>query len=338
REAEYVAGYIGDAPKAGKPQLPAPSATDGDIVWHFDMYNELGVYPHYQTASSPLLVGDKLFVCTSNSRDWTNHVPAPHAPTLICLDAKTGKLLGVEKSGISERTLHSNWSSPAYGKVGDREMVIFGGGDGWCYAFDPNPVPGPDGTPILKEIWRFDANPKAYRAKKYGATDGPSEIVATPVILDGRVYVCTGQNPENGDGNGALTCVDASKTGDITETGRVWQFTKIGRSLSTPAILPEQKLLFISDYAGYLFCLNLDTGEQHWKHDTEGRIWGSSVVAGTNLYIGNETGNLLCLAASKEKKVLGTSAFDGPLFSTVVPANGALIVASEKFLYSVGGK
>jgi len=338
-EAHYIAGLLG---ADGKPK-PASKAdplspTDGDIVWRFDMYNELGIFPHYQTASSPLLVGGKLFICTSNSRDWNNHVPSPSAPALICLDARTGKLLGIEQSGISKTTLHSNWSSPAYGKVGDQEMVIFGGGDGWCYGFDVNPVAGPDGQMILKELWRCDANTKAQRAKKYSGNDGPSEIVATPVILNNRVYVVTGQNPENGDGGATLTCIDATKTGDITATGVLWRFEKIGRSLSTPAILPEQNLLFIADFAGYLFCLDLTTGKQIWQHDTEGRIWGSPVIAGTNLYLGNETGNLLCLAATKEKKVLGTSTFDGPIFSSAVPANGALLVATEKFLYSVAKK
>ena len=43
---------------------------------------------------------------------------------------ETGKLLGAEKSGISARTYRSNWSSPAYGKAGDKDVVVFGGGDG----------------------------------------------------------------------------------------------------------------------------------------------------------------------------------------------------------------
>ena len=158
------------------------------------------------------------------------------------------------------------------------------------------------------------------------------------MILNNRVYVATGQNPENGDGNGCLTCIDAAKTGDITKTGKLWTFEKIGRSLSTPAILADQNLLFIGDFAGYLFCLDLQTGKQIWQHDTEGRIWGSPVIAGGNLYIGNETGNLLCMAASKTKTVIGTSTFDSQVLSSVVPVNGTLFVASEKYLYAVGAK
>jgi outer membrane protein assembly factor BamB len=325
-EGQYFAGG------AGRPAVGV-GPKDADIVWRYDMYNELGVYPHYQTASSVLIAGDRVYACTSNSRDWNGHVPSPNAPALICLDKKTGKLLGEERSGVSKRTFHSNWSSPAYGKVGDREIVVFGGGDGWCYGFDA--VPLADGS--LKELWRFDANPPARRARdgkaiKYGANDGPSEIVATPVIHEGRVYVATGQNPENGDGDGALSCIDASKTGDVTSTGKVWQVEKVGRSLSTPSVVGD--LLFVADYAGWVYCLDRATGAEHWKHDTEGRVWGSTLVADGRVYIGNESGALTALGAAREKRVVGQSSFDGQILSSPVVANGVLYVATEKYLYA----
>jgi outer membrane protein assembly factor BamB len=332
-EAQYFAG-------PGKDPIPL-SPTDADIVWRYDMRDELGVYPHYQTSSSILLVGDRIYATTSNSRDWAGHLPAPNAPALICLDKRTGKLLGQEASGISSRIFHSSWSSPAYGKVGSQEMVIFGGGDGWCYGFDANPTPGPGGTPVLKELWRFDANPAAARVRdgkpvKYGTNDGPNEIVATPVFHDGKVYVATGQNPENGDGSGCLSCIDASKTGDITTTGKVWQFDKIGRSVSTVSI--ADGLLYTPDFAGYVYCLDAATGKLYWKHDCEGRTWGGALAADGKLYVGTESGSLITFAQGKEKKILGTSTFDGSIFSTPISANGVLYLATEKFLFAISEK
>src|SRR5258706_8261054 len=64
--------------------------TDADIVWRYDMRDELGVFPHQMTSSSVLVAGDKLFVTTSNGVEWTvKHIPNPYAPALICLDRKT---------------------------------------------------------------------------------------------------------------------------------------------------------------------------------------------------------------------------------------------------------
>ena len=41
-----------------------------------------------------------------------------------------------------------------------------------------------------------------------------------------------------------LTCIDATKTGDVTGTAKVWSYP-IGRSLSSPSIVDG--LLYIAD-------------------------------------------------------------------------------------------
>ncbi|HEV8603803.1 MAG TPA: PQQ-binding-like beta-propeller repeat protein, partial [Tepidisphaeraceae bacterium] len=284
-EAQYQAG------KKNPPILLTP--TDGDIIWRYDLRDELGVFPLHMTSSSVLVVGDKLYVTTSNGNDWTAlHIPSPNSPALICLDKKTGQLLAQESSGISKRTLLCNWSSPSLANINGKDLIIFGAGDGFCYAFDEN----------LKEIWRCDVNSPQQRKAKYGAQNGPSEIIATPVLYKNRVYVSVGQNPEQGDGAGSLACIDATKTGDLTSTGKLWSCPKIGRSISTVAIAND--LLLAADFDGKLHCLNPDTGEIYWAHDTEARIWGSPLMADGKIYLGNEQGDLTILAATREKKVI----------------------------------
>lgn len=324
-EATYV------APEGGKPIEPGP--TDADILWRYNMYDELGVFPHQQTAGSVLVVGDKLYTTTSNGIDWTNlHYPAPDAPTLICLDKTTGKLLGEERSAISSRTLRCNWSSPAYGNAGDRAMVVFGGGDGFCYAFEPEPVNG-----VLKEIWRVDCNPPQYKENpktkkpiKYGNSKGYSEICATPVIFEGKVYVATGQDPENGDGVGNLTCIDAA-------TGKAaWTYDKIGRSLSTVSVAGG--LVYAADYSGKVHCLDAASGEGKWVHDCESRIWGSTLVADGKVYVGSEERLLRVLAAGPEENKVGDIELDGPVYSTPVVANGVMFISTDKTLFALKGK
>ncbi len=333
-EGKYMAG-------PGKPAM-TPGPQDADIIWRFDMRDEVGVFPHNITSSAPLIVGDRLFVTTSNGQDWSHiNIPAPKAPALIVLDKKTGALLGEEASGISERLYHCNWSSPAYAKVGDQEMVVFGGGDGVTYGFDPAPVDGPDGVKVLKELWRFDCIPESYKKKngkliKYTAPEGPSEVIATPVVHKNRVYVAIGQDPEHGDGIGYLSCFDISKTGDITKSGKIWGYDKITRSISTVSIAND--LVFVSDYAGNIHCLDAETGKLYWMHNSGSHIWGSTLVADGKVYVGNEDGDFLIFAATKEKKLLNTVAFPGPVYSTPVAANGTLYVATPTHLYAIAKK
>jgi outer membrane protein assembly factor BamB len=312
--------------QAGKRNAPIPlEKTDGDIIWRYDLRDELGVFALHMTSSSVLVVGDKLYVTTSNGKDWTSlHTPSPNSPALICLDKKTGKLLAQENSGISRRTLLSNWSSPALATINGQNQVIFGAGDGFCYGFDEN----------LKEIWRCDVNSPEQRKQKYGSPSGPSEIIATPVTYKNRVYISVGQNPEQGEGSGSLVCIDATKTGDLTSPGKLWSYSKIGRSISTVAIASD--LLFASDFDGKLHCLNPDTGEVIWTHDTEARIWGSPLVADGKVYLGNEQGDLTILAAAREKKIINKINFDGAIYSTPIAANQILFIATDKWLYAIG--
>ncbi len=70
-ESEYVVKDTGNPPGALGP-------TDADIIWVYDMIDELGVFPHNASNSSPLIVGDLVYVCTSNGQDWTHvNVPSP---------------------------------------------------------------------------------------------------------------------------------------------------------------------------------------------------------------------------------------------------------------------
>lgn len=308
--------------------------TDADILWRFDMRKQLGVFPHNITSSSILLVGNRLFVTTSNGRDWTHqNIPSPSAPCLIALDKNTGELLGVETSGISQRLMHCNWSSPSYGEIDGKGMVVFGAGDGFCYGFDPSPVKREDEVNVLRELWRFDCVPGAYKKNKYSLPEGPSEIISTPVFYDNRVYVSIGQDPEHGDGLGNFVCIDPSKRGDITQSGAVWSYQKIARSISTPSI--GNGLVFVSDFTGYVHCLDAQTGEAYWVYDTQSRIWGSTLLVDGKIFIGNEDGFITVLAADKTQKVLNSIDMGAPVYSTPVAANGVLYISTQTHLFAV---
>jgi len=335
-EAKYVVKDV--ILDKGKPtERPAPpiepGPKDADILWRYDMIDELGVFPHNASDGAPVIVGDLLYVQTSNGQDWTHsNIPSPNAPSLIALNKHTGELAGEDDARIGPRIFHGLWSSPSTGSVNGRQLIFYGGGDGVCYAFDPVPVKEGDSS-YLKKVWWYDCNPPERKEFKYPDAKGPSEINATPVFWNNRVYTAVGQDPEHGEGVGILTCIDATKTGDITGSGKIWSYDKISRSLSTVSITPDG-LLFVADFSGYLHCLDAETGKVWWTHDLKAHIWGSTLVADGKVYLGNEDGDLTVFAASKEKKVLGAINLGAPVYSTPVVANGVLYVSSNTHLFA----
>ena len=325
-EGQYMAG-------PGNPPMEV-TGKDADIIWVMNMIDECGVFPHNITSCSVMIVGDRIWTSTSNGVDY-GHVatPSPDAPSLIVLDKKTGALLGEEALGLSRRIFHSNWSSPAYLKTDETELAIFGGPDGFLYAFKPEPVMGEDGYGVLEEAWRYDCNPPEYRMLdgkpiKYATRKGPSEVLATPIVYEGRIYAVIGQDPEHGEGLGNLVCVDE-------KGNKVWSYQNINRSMSTMSI--ADGLLFAADYSGYVYCLNAETGEEYWKHDTFAHIWGSTLVADGKVFVGTEDGFLMVLPATVEyskDKVLEIDVMT-PVYSSPIAANGVLYVATSTHLFAI---
>src|SRR5206468_1077250 len=91
----------------------------------------------------------RIYVSTGNGvGEDLKTVPAPNAPSLVCLDRDTGKVLWSDCSPVD--ILHSQWSSPLVIEVKGRGQVIAAQGDGWVRSFDA--LSG-------ELIWKFDTNP-----------------------------------------------------------------------------------------------------------------------------------------------------------------------------------
>jgi len=193
---------------------PSDDRREADIVWLLDMRAELGVRQHNMCSCSVTSAGDLLFVNTGNGVDDSHkNIPAPDAPSFIAIDRRTGKVIWADASP-GDRLLHGQWCSPAYGVLGGVPQVIFPAGDGWVYSFRAD-RPKNDQSKQPELLWRFDCNPKTAEFRPNG-TGRKNNIIATPVIHDGRVYLATGQDPEFGEGPGDLWCIDPTKRGDVS--------------------------------------------------------------------------------------------------------------------------
>jgi outer membrane protein assembly factor BamB len=196
---------------------------DVDIIWRLDMIGKLNVFPHNLATCSPLIVGDVLFVITSNGVDEGHiNIPSPAAPSFLALDKNTGEVLwqdnspsrqlvearaagrevDIKKLVNSGRLLmHGQWSNPVYAEPGGKPVIIFPGGDGWIRGFNPK-----NG----ELLWKFDCNPKN-SIYVLGPEATRNDFVSTPVVWENKLYIGVGQDPEHKKGVGHLWCIDITK-------------------------------------------------------------------------------------------------------------------------------
>ena len=320
-----------------KPLEPGP--LDADIIWIYDMVKDVGVWPHDGAHSSVLIDGDYLYLNTGTGVDNTHRaIRSPDAPSLIVLDKKTGRLVARDDEQIAPRIFHATWSSPSKAKVNGRDLIFFAGGDGIVRAFEPVPANVPPGeVRKLKKVWQFDPDPTAPKENVHRFTgnkrEGPSDIYGMPVFFHDHLYLASGGDIWWGKNEARLQCIDATGEGDITEKSLVWSYPLEKHVMSTAAV--RDGLVFIADCGRKLHCVDELTGKPYWTQDLKGEVWASPMVADGKVYLGTRRGDFWIMAASREKKVLGTVDFEKPISGTATAANGVLYVATMTHLYAI---
>ena len=252
------------------------------------------------------------------------NIPSPQAPSFVALDKNTGKLVW-ESNLPGERIIHGNWSNASFGVVKGRPEVVFGGGDGWVYSFEPR-------TGAL--LWKFDANPKG-TVYALGGRGTKNDIIASPVIFDDKVYIGVGQDPEHGEGVGNFWAIDASLSGDVTEKAPVWHRggDDFRRTISTAAI--KDGIAYVSDLSGFLYALDARTGQLYWKHDVLAAVWGSPFVADGKVYLGDEDGDVVILKTGKTKEIVGEMHMGSSVYTTPYAKGGVLYILTRNRLYAI---
>jgi outer membrane protein assembly factor BamB len=321
---------------AGKEALEA-GATDADILWLYDMIKELGVRQHDSAHCSILVDGPFLYVNTANGVDDTHrHIASPDAPCLIVIDKQTGRLVARDEEHIGPAIFHCTWSSPALGVVNGRKLIFYGGPNGIVYAFEPVTAVTGD-VQKLKKVWWFDIDPTAPKENVHrftaNRTEGPSNIYAMPVFVDNRLYVAGGGDIWWGKRQAWLMSLDATKVGDVTAEALRWSYPLTRHVLSTPSVW--NGLVFVADAGRKIHCVDAMTGEPFWTHGVQGEMWSSTLVADGKVYVGTRRGEFIVLAASKEKRVIGSTMLDGPVSGTPVAANGVLYLTTQRKLYAL---
>ena len=317
---------------------------EADVIWKFDMMAKLGVQPHNMTCCNPVSVGRRLFVGTCNGVDESHlNLKAAGAPSFICLDKVSGKLLWQDKSP-GKNVLHGQWGSPVHAVLGGVSQVIFPAGDGWLYSFDPRG----DGKGGSRVLWKFDCNPKKSKWV-IGGRGTRNNLICAPRIYNELVYAVVGQDPEHGEGKGRIWCIDPTKRGDVSpdlvfnksdpstpiphkrwqaceiekgdfvkpnpNSALVWTFDSFDLNgngkiefeetfhRAISRVTIKNDIIVAVDFSGLVHCLSAKTGKHYWSYDTFAMCWSSPLIAGEHIYVADEDGDVAVFRLSADPNV-----------------------------------
>jgi len=315
---------------------------EADVVWRFDMRKELKVAPYSHIyfnpnrQCSPVSYRNRIYVVTGNGVEQrSSDIPAPDAPSLVCFDKETGKVLWTDASPGGD-ILRGQFADPLVFEFDGRAQVVVGQGDGWVRSFDA--LTG-------KLLWEFDINEK--KSLWTQTWEGSrNSIMTSAVFRQGRVYVGSGRCSETGRGPGRLVCIDPTKTGDISSqlavdadgrilphrrfqavvpekgeraipnpnSGLFWEFTTVDRNKddevgftetfhrTQSSVAVKNDLVIACDSTGLVHCVHALTGKQLWAYDTLSHLTGSPLIVHDRVYVADQDGVVAIFRLSGDPK------------------------------------
>lgn len=289
---------------------------DGKIVWERSLTEEFGRVSGYGgRTNSPIVDGD-LVIISSIFSTWGPWGRGVHR--FIAMDKKTGSV--VWTSSPSKTPLDTTYSVPVIADVNGQRLLMAGLADGYVHALKVH-----TGEPV----W-------AYQLSKRG-------INASVLYHEGKVYAA--HSEENLDTNlmGAVVCIDATKSGDISNSGTIWKREGLGVGYASPAY--DDGMLIVADNAANLYALDGETGKDIWHFNYGAACRGSALLADGKIYIGEVAGTYHVIEYNKKgAKRLDSDSFERPdgspieIFSSPVAVQGRVILATKDGLYCIGRK
>jgi outer membrane protein assembly factor BamB len=341
-------------------------------IWTVDMIGQFGVFPHNMTACSIVAWQDNIYVETGNGVDDTHkHVVAPQAPGLICFNKNTGK--AVWSSNIAgANVLHGQWASVAIAEVNGRPLAIAPLGDAWVYAFDardgkivwkfdtnPKNAVYPQtrneiiSTPVIvgnrmyigngqdpehgegyAHFWCVDITGEGDVSPELDADPGKPAPKPGDELVGEAGSAAAGRKGKPNPNSKMIWHFDQA---DANHNGKIERGEHMNRTISTASVTPEG-LVFISDFSGFLHCLDANNGTNYWDYDMESAMWGSPLYIDGKIFVTDEDGDVRIFPARKEEPKkedviehnLGSSSYCSPVF-----VNGILYISSKDHLFAI---
>ena len=278
---------------------------DGKPLWKVDLGRlNFGAYdiPTFEwgPASSPIIWnGLVLLQCDTQADSF-----------VVALDAATGRTVWK-----SERDEFPSWGTPSVLTTAAGAELVTNAAK-FIRGYDPR-----NG----RELWRLG---------------GSSKITApTPILADGGIVIASGRAPERPifvvrpGARGEITL----KPGESSSAAVAWSRTGRGPYMPTP--LAYDGILYVLANNGLLDAYDVKTGDEIYRQRLP-RIGSgfsaSPVAANGRIYLANEDGDVVVVAAGREFGHVAINSMGDLLMATPAISNGVLFVRSAAEIVAIG--
>ena len=289
---------------------------DGAIVWSWRLHEELGRASGYGgRTSTPIIDEDRLILSVIGS-SWGD-LGGPPRHRYAAFNKANGNVEWISTPGGRPADLNTQ-SVPIVAVVNGQRLIIDGNADGRVYALQAR---------TGKKVWEFHLSQRG--------------INVSPVIDGTTVYVAHSEENIDQGTMGRFVALDATREGDITETGEIWRINELAVGFSSPLI--HDGRLYVIDNSANLYAIDASDGTVLWE-ESVGTVGKSSPVwADGKLYVTEVNGNVHILRPGDDgAEFLDSDELEvedgryAEIYGSFAPAYGRLYVTAESGIYCIG--
>ncbi len=246
---------------------------DGNVVWERSLFEEFGKISGYGGRTQTPIIDEDRVIVSYLQLNWGETAVPPPKDTYYAFEKRTGKLLWTSAPGGKPND--TVYSSPTIRVIDGKRMLIGGNADGGIHAMHAR-----TGAPL----WSF-------RMSKRG-------INAAPVTEENRVYISHGEDNIDTVKFGRIQCLDATGSGDVTDTAGLWRVDDIKAGYT--GLLVKDGILYVVADTGKLYAFDSQSGEELWVYPLGTVGKGSPVWADGKIYVMEVNGNVHILRPSRQ--------------------------------------
>jgi len=289
---------------------------DGKVLWKHSLTEEYNRVSGYGGRLHTPMIDEDRVIVSFLSTNWGNHAKPMHR--YLALDKRTGSVVWWAEPG--DRPEDTTYACPIVAVIGGRRMLLAPNGDANVYGM----------------LARTGQRQWVFKLSKRGLNSS--------MVADGD-HVFALHSEENVDSTvmGRTVCIDATKTGDITQGGEVWRLDGLDAGYASPAL--GNGRLYIIDNSANLYTVDARTGKEYWKYSL-GRVGkGSPIVTADGvIYVCEQNGFFHILRDAgdkcesldvKEFAKLPDDSMD-EMFGSPALANGRVYFMARSGTYCLG--